>query len=155
MFAGGEESKRGLGDPRIHTLRIEEKHRDLFRLVMQFIPSITPPQLPGLVFRTFLQNLLLKNRGAYRNLPPIGVSSNFVLVSLFIVILHFLSEGFAMGDISVWMKVCGTNMGPDVGFIDRGGQQSFPMSLLLKIDPHRVDLSRLGGSFNNIMKKLE
>ncbi|KAL6993093.1 RING-type E3 ubiquitin transferase [Sarracenia purpurea var. burkii] len=132
--------------------KIEEKHRDLCRLVMQFIPPITPPQLPGLVFGTFLQNLLLKNRGADRNLPPPGVSSNSVLVSLFTVILHFLSEGFAMGDISFWMKGCGTNVGPDVGFLHRGGQQSFPVSLLLKIDPHRVDLSRLGGSFNHLSK---
>ncbi|PQM40386.1 E3 ubiquitin-protein ligase RKP [Prunus yedoensis var. nudiflora] len=63
--------------------KIEEKHRDLCRLVIQFIPPVTPPQLPGSVFRTFLQNILLKNRGADRNLPPPGVSSNSVLVSLY------------------------------------------------------------------------
>ncbi|XP_057495256.1 retrovirus-related Pol polyprotein from transposon TNT 1-94 isoform X3 [Actinidia eriantha] len=119
---------------------------------MQFIPPMTPPQLPGSVFRTFLQNLLLKNRGADRNLPPPGVSSHSVLVSLFTVILHFLSEGFAMGDISVWMKGCGTNAGLDVGFLHRGGQQSFPLGLFLKNDPHRVDISRLGGSFSHLAK---
>ncbi|GMP26293.1 hypothetical protein CsSME_00002788 [Camellia sinensis var. sinensis] len=132
--------------------KIEEKHRDLCRLVMQFIPPTTPSQLPGSVFRTFLQNLLLKNRGADHNLPPPGVSSNSVLVSLFTVILHFLSEGFAMGDISCWMKGCGTNVGPDVGFLHRGGQQSFPISLFLKNDPHRVDICRLGGSFSHLAK---
>ncbi|XAR73306.1 hypothetical protein NMG60_11007227 [Bertholletia excelsa] len=131
--------------------KIEEKHRDLCRLVMQFVPPVTP-QLPGSVFRTFLQNLLLKNRGADRNLPPPGVSSNSVLVSLFTVILHFLSEGFAMGDISGWMKGCGTNVRLDVGLLHRGGQQSFPVGLFLKTDPHRVDIPRLGGSFSHLVK---
>ncbi|KAA8530924.1 hypothetical protein F0562_005616 [Nyssa sinensis] len=132
--------------------KIEEKHRDLCRLVMRFIPPITPPQLPGSVFRTFLQNILLKNRGADRNIPPPGVSNNSVLVSLFTVILHFLSEGFATSDICGWMKGCGTNSGPDVGFLHRGGQQSFPIGLFLKNDPHRVDISRLGGSYSHLTK---
>ncbi|KAH7859705.1 hypothetical protein Vadar_004574 [Vaccinium darrowii] len=132
--------------------KIEEKHRDLCCLVMQFIPPTMPPQMPGSVFRTFLQNLLLKNRGADRNLPPPGVSSNSVLVSLFTVILHFLSEGFSMGDISGWMKACGTNGEHDVGFLHRGGQQSFPLGLFLKDDPHRVDISRFGGSFSHLAK---
>ncbi|XP_058184868.1 E3 ubiquitin-protein ligase RKP isoform X1 [Rhododendron vialii] len=132
--------------------KIEEKHRDLCCLVMQFIPPTMPPQLPGSVFRTFLQNLLLKNRGADRNLPPPGVSSNSVLVSLFTVILHFLSEGFSMGDLSGWMKACGTNAGHGVGFLHRGGQQSFPLGLFLKDDPHRVDISRFGGSFSHLAK---
>lgn len=125
---------------------------DLCCLVMQFIPPTMPPQLPGSVFRTFLQNLLLKNRGADRNLPPPGVSSNSVLVSLFTVILHFLSEGFSMGDLSGWMKACGTNEGHGVGFLHRGGQQSFPLGLFLKDDPHRVDISRFGGSFSHLAK---
>ncbi|XP_052197848.1 E3 ubiquitin-protein ligase RKP isoform X2 [Diospyros lotus] len=132
--------------------KIEEKHRDLCCLVIQFIPPTTPLQLPGSVFRTFLQNFLLKNRGADRNLPPPGVSSNSVLVSLFTVVLHFLSEGFAMGDIPGWIKGCGSNTGPDVGFLHRGGQQSYPMGLYLKNDPHRVDIPRLGGLFSHLSK---
>lgn len=132
--------------------KIEEKHRDLCRLVMQFIPPTMPLQLPGSVFRTFLQNLLLKNRGADRNVPPPGVSSNSVIVSLYTVILHFLSEGFAVGDNCGWMKGCGINAGSDVGFLHRGGQQTFPMGLFLKSDPHRSDISRLGGSFSHLSK---
>ncbi|XP_059624370.1 E3 ubiquitin-protein ligase RKP isoform X2 [Cornus florida] len=132
--------------------KIEEKHRELCRLVMRFIPPIAPPQLPGSVFMTFLQNLLLKNRGADRNVPPPGVSSNSVLVSLFTVMLHFLSEGFPKGDIYGWINGCGTNTDPDVGFLHRGGQQSFPLGLFLKNDPHRVDISRLGGSFSHLTK---
>ncbi|XP_075096486.1 E3 ubiquitin-protein ligase RKP-like [Nicotiana tabacum] len=127
--------------------KVEEKQRDLCRLVMQFMPPTAPPQLPGSVFRTFLQNILLKNRGADRNLPPPGVSSNSVLVSVFSVILHFLSEGF--GDIGGWMKDSGAS---DVGFLHRGGQQNFPVGLFLKNDPHRVDIPRLGGSFNHLAK---
>ncbi|KAK6924149.1 Ubiquitin conjugation factor E4, core [Dillenia turbinata] len=132
--------------------KIEEKHRDLCRLVIQFIPPILPPQLPGSVFRTFLQNLLLKNRGADRNVPPPGVSTNSVLVSLYTVILHFLSEGSAVGAICSWMKDSGNNAGSNVGFLHRGGQQTFPIGLFLRNDPHRMDISRLGGIFNHLMK---
>ncbi|KAK4485968.1 hypothetical protein RD792_008622 [Penstemon davidsonii] len=132
--------------------KVEEKQRDLCRLVMQFIPPVAPVQSPGSVFRTFLQNILLKNRGADRNMPPPGVSNNSVLVSLFNVILHFLSEGFAVGDIYGWIKGSWTNAVTDVGFLHRGGQQCFPASLFLKNDPHRVDISRLGGSYNHLLK---
>ncbi|XP_057749273.1 E3 ubiquitin-protein ligase RKP [Arachis stenosperma] len=128
--------------------KIEEKHRDLCRLVIQFIPPSTPPQLPGSVFRTFLQSLLLRNRGADRNVPPPGVSSNSVLVSTYSVILHFLSEGFELGDICGWLKGCKS----DTGFLHRGGEQSFPVSLLVKNDPLKTDISRLGGSYSHLSK---
>lgn len=128
--------------------KIEEKHRNLCHLVIQFIPPITPAQLPGSVFRTFLHNILLKNRGADRNLPPPGVSSNSVIVSLYTVILHFLSEGFATEGICGWMKGCRIN----TGFLHRGGQQSFPVALFLKNDPHRIDIPRLGGSYSHLAK---
>ncbi|XP_024970300.1 E3 ubiquitin-protein ligase RKP isoform X3 [Cynara cardunculus var. scolymus] len=129
--------------------KIEEKHRDLCCLVMQFIPPVTPPQLPGSIFRTFLQNIILRNRGADRNIPPPGVSSNSVLVSLFTVILHFLSEGFATRGCG-WMMGSGTSGGTNIGFLHRGGQQSFPLPLILKNDPHRVEIPRLGGSYSHL-----
>lgn len=132
-------------------LQIEEKHRDLCLLVIQFIPPLSPPQFPGSVFRTFVQNLLLKYRGADRNMPPPGILSNSVLVSLYSVILHFLSEGFGMGNICGWLKSCDSN-GHDIGFLHRGGCQSFPIGLFLKNDPHRAELSRLGGSFSHLSK---
>ncbi|ESR41281.1 E3 ubiquitin-protein ligase RKP [Citrus sinensis] len=131
--------------------KIEEKHRELCLLVIQFIPPISPPQFPGSVFRTFIQNILLKNRGADRSLPPPGVSSNSVLVSLYTVILHFLSEGFAIGDTCSWLKRSEKN-GCNVGFLHRGGQQSFPIGLFLKNDLLRADISRLGGSFSHLLK---
>ncbi|KAJ4847946.1 hypothetical protein Tsubulata_018544 [Turnera subulata] len=131
--------------------KIEEKHRDLCLLIIQFVPPSTPPQLPGSVFRTFLQNLLLKNRGADRNMPPPGVSSNSVLVSLYTVILHFLSEGFALREVCGWLKSCGTD-GHDVGFLHRGGEQSFSVDLFVKSDSHRSEISRLGGSFSHLVK---
>ena len=55
-----------------------------------------------------------------------------------------------MGDICSWLKRCET--GRDVGFLHRGGEQSFPVGLFLKNDPHRTDISRLGGSFNHLLK---
>ncbi|XP_010526636.1 PREDICTED: E3 ubiquitin-protein ligase RKP [Tarenaya hassleriana] len=125
--------------------KIEEKQRDLCLLVIQFIPPVSPPQLPGSVFRRFLQNLLLKNRGADRTLAPHGVTRNSVLVSLFAVILHFLSEGFNM------LKGSKANH-QDAGFLHRGGQHKFPLTLFLRNDPHRADIARLGGSFNHLSK---
>ncbi|KAL4578054.1 hypothetical protein LXL04_014169 [Taraxacum kok-saghyz] len=125
--------------------KIEEKHRDLCCLVMQFIPPVTPPQLPGSIFRTFLQNIILRNRGADRNISPPGVSSNSVLVSLFAVLLHFLSEGFSTRGCG-WMSASASNL----GFLHRGGQQSFPLPLILKNDPHRVEIPRLGGSYTHL-----
>lgn len=40
----------------------------------------------------------------------------------------------------------------NVGFLHRGGQQKFPLSLFLKNDPHRADITRLGGLFSHISK---
>ncbi|XP_054804906.1 E3 ubiquitin-protein ligase RKP [Prosopis cineraria] len=131
--------------------KIEEKHRDLCRLVIQFIPPTLPRQLPGAVFRAFLHSLLLKNRGADRNVPPPGVSNNSVLVSVYTVVLHFLSEGFGLGEICVWLKSCKSD-GSDIGFLHKGGQQSFPVGLFLKNDPHKTDISRLGGSYTHLFK---
>ncbi|KAE8696236.1 E3 ubiquitin-protein ligase RKP [Hibiscus syriacus] len=105
--------------------KIEEKHRDLCLLVIQFIPPLSPPQFPGSVFRTFVQNLLLKNRGADRS--------------------------FGMGNICGWLKSCDSS-GHDIGFLHRGGSQSFPIGLFLKNDPHRAEISRLGGSFSHLLK---
>ncbi|XP_068642328.1 E3 ubiquitin-protein ligase RKP isoform X2 [Aristolochia californica] len=132
--------------------KIEEMHRELCLLVIQFIPPTSSPQVPGSVLWTFLQNLILKNRGADRSPPPPGVSNNSVLVSLYTVILHFLSEGFAVGEICAWMKCSKTKAGSDQGFLHRGGAQSFPLGLFLKADPRRADISRLGGSFSHLSK---
>ncbi|KAK9163034.1 hypothetical protein Syun_003936 [Stephania yunnanensis] len=132
--------------------KIEELHRELCRLIIQFVPPITPPHLPGSVFRTFLQNLLLKNRCADHNPPPPGFSSNSVLVSLYNVILHLLSEGFDMDETGGWLKVFGPKFETEKGFLHRGGQQNFPVGLFIKDNPHRTDISRIGGSFNHLLK---
>lgn len=126
--------------------KIEEKHRELCRSVIQFNPPTTSPKLPGSVFRNFLRSFLVKNRGADRNLPPPGVSSNSVFVSLYTVILHFLSEGFSLGEESCCIKA------NDVGFLHRGGQRNFPVDLFLKHDRPGNDVSRLGGSFSHLLK---
>lgn len=132
--------------------KIEEKHRDLCCLVIQFIPPVRPPQFPGSVFRKFLQSILIKNRRADRNITPPGVLGNTLLVSLYTVILHYLSEGFPMADICGWSKNHGRDAKDDVGFLHRGGQLSFPMELFLKNDPQKIDIPRIGGSFSNLLE---
>lgn len=132
--------------------KIEEKHRDICCLVIQFIPPVAPPQFPGSVFRKFLQNVLLKNRGADRNITPTGVLGNTVLVSLYSVILHYLSEGFPMADICGWSKSHRVDAKADIGFLHRGGQLCFPIELFVKSDPIRIDISRVGGSFSNLLE---
>ncbi|KAI3866192.1 hypothetical protein MKX03_014918 [Papaver bracteatum] len=136
----------------LQKLFVEEMHRNLCGLVIQFIPLTKPPQLPGSVFRTFLQDLLLNNRSADRNPSPHVVSSNSVLVSMYTVILHILSEGLSMGDTCGWTREAEKKFGAHVGFLHKGGHQSFPISLFLKSDPHRIDISRLGGSFDHLIK---
>ncbi|KAI4330150.1 hypothetical protein MLD38_028453 [Melastoma candidum] len=128
-------------------VKIEERHREICRLVIQFVPPTETPQLPGSVFRSLIQNILLKNRGSDRDVSPPGISGKSILVSLYSVILHFLSEGFGLGDACSWLSD-----GSGRGYLHRGGQQSFPVGLFLKDDPHRSDLSRLGGSFSHLSK---
>ncbi|KAE8700087.1 E3 ubiquitin-protein ligase RKP [Hibiscus syriacus] len=50
-----------------------------------------------------------------------------------------------------WLKSCDSS-GHDIGFLHRGGSQSFPIGLFLKNDPHRAEISRLGGSFSHLLK---
>ncbi|KNA19170.1 hypothetical protein SOVF_064060 [Spinacia oleracea] len=129
--------------------KIEEKHRDLCCLVIQFIPPVMPPQLPGSVFRKFLQNVL---GAADRNMTAPGVLGNTVLVSLYAVILHYLSEGFPVADICGWSKSRRDGAKKDIGFLHRGGQLSFPIELFVKNDPMRINISRVGGSFSNLLE---
>lgn len=133
-------------------MQIEEMQREICSLVIHFIPPVSPPQLPGSVFRTFLQNLILKVRGAdHKNLPS-GVSSNSILVSLYTVILHFLSEGFSVEDIPGLMKGSRMNAGTDGGFLHRGGKRSFPVELFLNADTNCIRIPRIGGSVNHVLK---
>lgn len=74
------------------------------------------------------------------------MSSNSVLVSLYTVILHFLSEG----DVCSWLKSSKSSC--EGGFLHRGGQRSFPLSLFLKNESHRSDITRLGGSYSHLSK---
>uniref|UniRef100_A0A1D1Z8J2 RING-type E3 ubiquitin transferase n=1 Tax=Anthurium amnicola TaxID=1678845 RepID=A0A1D1Z8J2_9ARAE len=129
--------------------KIEELQRDLCRLVIKFIPPISPPQSPGSVFRTFLRNFIMKVRGADHKMASSGAPHNSVLVSLYMVILHFLSESSALEGVYEWMNGSRTKSG---GFLHRSGKRSFPTGLLLRTDPHRTSIPRLGGSFFHLMK---
>lgn len=132
--------------------KIEEMHREICRLVMHFVPPETPPQLPGSVFRNFLQTFILQVTGADHRISSTGVSSNTALVSLYTVILYFLSEGLAIDGISALKKDSVENAGSDVGFLHRGGKRSFPVGLFLKNDSHRTWVPRIGGSVNHLLK---
>ncbi|KAF3794181.1 E3 ubiquitin-protein ligase [Nymphaea thermarum] len=135
--------------------KVEEMQREVCRLVIQFIPPSSPSQSSGSVFRDFLQNLILKARAADRKVPAAGLSSNSVLVSVYTVILHFLSEGFGLGDISERMRsptTAGSKASASEGFLHRGGQQSFPIGLFLRPDPLHIDFARLGGTFSHLIK---
>lgn len=132
-------------------MQIEEMHRQLCCMIIRFLPPTTPTQLPGSVFRTFIQNLILKTRGAEHKMSPSDASSNSALVSLFTVILYFLSEVFSMEDIYDLMGST-ANAEAGVGFLHRGGKRNFPVALFLNADPHRGVISRVGGSINHLLK---
>lgn len=131
-------------------MQIEEMHRQLCCMIIRFLPPTTPSQLPGSVFRTFLQNMILKTRGAEHKMSP-DASSNSTLVSLFTVILYFLSEGFSMDDIYDLMGST-ANAEAGGGFLHRGGKRNFPVALFLNADPHHGWISRVGGSINHLLK---
>lgn len=81
-------------------MQVEELQWELCRRLLHFVP---PPsqesqqQVPGVVFRRFLRNLVCKNRGANRSMAPPGLSDNSVLVSTYCVLLRLLSEGLGTG----------------------------------------------------------
>ncbi|RZR94854.1 hypothetical protein BHM03_00023611 [Ensete ventricosum] len=115
-------------------IQIEEMHRRLCSLVIHFVPRATPCQPPGSVFKIFLQNFILKVRGAEHKMTSSNVSNNSVAVSLYTVILHFLSEGFPVEGISGFVKGSGVNLGANVGFLHRGGKRRFPVELFFTGD---------------------
>ncbi|WOL11534.1 hypothetical protein Cni_G20297 [Canna indica] len=129
--------------------KIEEKHRELCSLVIYFVPPVTPSTSPGFVFRTFLQNFILKVRGAEHKMTSYIASNNSVIVSLYTVILHFLSEGFVEG-ISGLVKGSGLNLASDVGFLHRDGKRRFPVELFFASDANCDGVRRIGGSSNHL-----
>ncbi|PKA56782.1 E3 ubiquitin-protein ligase RKP [Apostasia shenzhenica] len=131
--------------------KIEELHRELCLIVVRFIPPTSPSQLPGSLFRTFLHNFILKVSGADRKMAPSDSSNNASLVSLYTVLLHFLSEGFAMDSIYCLLGSSTKAEGGEA-FLHRGGKRNFPVGLFLNSDPHRNFIPRVGGSVNHLLK---
>ncbi|KAK8966827.1 E3 ubiquitin-protein ligase RKP [Platanthera guangdongensis] len=131
--------------------KIEELHRELCCRIIRFRPPTTPTQLPGSVLRTFLQNIILKVRGAEHKMSSSDASNNSAMVSLYTVILYFLSEGFPRDDMHGLMSSSsGTEDG--VGFLHRGGKRNLPVRLFLNTDPLHGWISRVGGSTNHLLK---
>ncbi|XP_072990880.1 E3 ubiquitin-protein ligase RKP [Typha latifolia] len=132
--------------------KIEEMHRELCSLVIHFVPPVSPPQLPGSVFRAFIHNFILKVRGVDNRMTASSISSYSVLVSLYTVILHILSEGFSMDGPSGLTKGSRTNLGPPGGFLHRAGKRSFPVELFFRSDPYRSGVPRIGGMASHLLK---
>lgn len=131
--------------------KIEEMHQRLCSLVIHFVPRAAPCQPPGSVFNTFLQNFILKVRGAEHKMTSSNVSNNSVVVSLYTVILRFLSEGFPVEGISGFVKGSGVNLGANVGFLHRGGKRRFPVELFFTGDANCAGARRIGGSLNHLV----
>ncbi|KAJ3673347.1 hypothetical protein LUZ60_006721 [Juncus effusus] len=129
--------------------KIEEMHRQLCSLVIRF----TPPgpgsprhQTPGSVFRSFVQNLILRSRSIDHHRSPAGGSPNSsILLSLYTVILHLLSEGLGLG----------LGLDEKLGFLHRPGLKRFPLSLLFRNDSYFGTVPRIGGSINQLLKSHE
>ncbi|RCV14083.1 hypothetical protein SETIT_2G398600v2 [Setaria italica] len=130
--------------------KIEEMHRELCSLVICFIPPVSPTQPPGSVFRSFVQSLVLKARGGDHRMIVNGTFNNTVLVSLYTVILHLLSEGFSM-DSSGSASSSKVNCGNGVGFLHKGGKRKFPTQLLFRNDAYYSVIPRIGGSPSILM----
>lgn len=77
------------------------------------------------------------------------VSNNSAVVSLYTVILHFLSEGFKVEGLSGSMKGIGLNLESDVGFLHRTGKRRFPLELFFVGDGNCAGVPRIGGGFSN------
>ncbi|BBN14829.1 Kip1 ubiquitination-promoting complex protein 1 [Marchantia polymorpha subsp. ruderalis] len=141
--------------------KVEELHWELCRTLLHFIPPVpsgsvvaSSTQVPGLLFGKFLRNLICKNSGANRNMPPPGLSDNSVLVSAYYVLLRFLSEGLEghkngdTGDAGKEQQdMC-------AGFLHRPEKRKFPVSLFLKENGYSYDFARLGGTFSHLSKTL-
>ncbi|CAM6022720.1 unnamed protein product [Sphagnum balticum] len=87
----------------VATFPVEELQWELFRQLLQFVPSSSgelQQQVPDVVFlRRFLQHLVCKNRGANRSIwHRQAISDNSVLVSVYCVLLRLLSEGLGTGN---------------------------------------------------------
>uniref|UniRef100_A0A6V7QWM5 RING-type domain-containing protein n=1 Tax=Ananas comosus var. bracteatus TaxID=296719 RepID=A0A6V7QWM5_ANACO len=132
--------------------KIEEMHRELCSLVIRFIPPGCPPQLPGSVFRTFIQNCIVKTRGVDHKMVSSGISSNTVILSLYNVILHMLSEGFSMEDSSGSTTSSRTNSGIAIGFLHRRGKRNFPVDLFFRNDTYCSGVPRIGGTMCHLSK---
>ncbi|KAG2646950.1 E3 ubiquitin-protein ligase RKP-like [Panicum virgatum] len=130
--------------------KIEEMHRELCSLVICFIPPVSPPQPPGSVFRSFVQGSVLKARGGDHRMVVNGTYNNTVLVSLYTVILHLLSEGFSI-DSSGSASSSKVNCGNGVGFLHKGGKRKFPTQLLFRNDAYYSVIPRIGGSPSILM----
>jgi Kip1 ubiquitination-promoting complex protein 1 len=94
--------------------------------------------------------LILKARGGDHRMVASGTFNNSILVSLYTVILHLLSEGFSMDSYGS-ASLSKVNCGAGVGFLHKGGKRRFPTQLLFRSDAYYSIIPRIGGSPNILM----
>lgn len=122
-------------------MQIEEMHRQLCNLVIRFTPPGLPLQsCPGSVFRSFMQNLIVRAQGMDHRTVSGENPLSTVLLSLYTVILHLLSEGL------------GSPSDEKLGLLHRGGSRRFPQNLFFRTDLYFSSLPRIGGSVNQLLK---
>lgn len=105
-------------------VQVEELQWELCARLLHFVPppsADSQPQVPGVVFRRFLRNLVCKNRGANRSMAPPGLSDNSVLVSTYCVLLRLLSEGLGAGKMVGESAERSKEHDNPVGFLHRYG----------------------------------
>jgi Kip1 ubiquitination-promoting complex protein 1 len=120
--------------------QIEEMHRQLCSLVIRFTPPGLPLQSCGSVFRSFMQNLIVQAQGMEHRTVSGENPFSTVLLSLYTVILHLLSEGL------------GSPSDEKLGFLHRGGSRHFPQNLFFRTDLYFSTLPRIGGLVNQLLK---
>jgi hypothetical protein len=86
-----------------NVMQVEELQWELFRQLLQFVPSSSgelQQQVPGVVFlRRFLQQLVCKNGAAKTGVwHRQAISNNSEQVSVYCVLLRLLSEGLGTGN---------------------------------------------------------
>ncbi|KAL3692194.1 hypothetical protein R1sor_005845 [Riccia sorocarpa] len=141
--------------------KVEELHWELCRTLLHFVPpsdtvvtGFTSGSSSGFLFGKFMRNLICKNSGANRNIPPPGLSDNSVLVSAYYVLLRFLSEGLEGNKFGDTGEAGKELQDKCAGFLHRAGKRTFPAGLFLKENGYCYDFARLGGTFSHLTKAL-
>lgn len=129
---GAEEMKENCANLERAVMRVETNQ-------VKFVLSILKHSKEA--FKTFVRAILVKNRGALRNVQPAGLSDNSVLTSLYYVLLRLVRPLLAENN-DMLPKLLPSN--------------AFSRMFARKEElEHYEDSSRLGGIFSHLQKSIE